>query len=120
MPFSKEVIGILVLALLAAGAYVWRIEGQLGDSQQAVGRLEGENKQLVQAVEDADVALKQRQGEMELWRGLYGQMQEDLAEVVADRAAQSNALRVLRENANVQDYLACSMPDELYDWVRKN
>lgn len=120
MPFSKEIISVLVLGLIGAGLYMWRLESKLESAQQEVGKLETENRQLSTSLAESEEENTRVRGEMELWRSLYGQLQEINKEVKEARDAQAEQLAKLREQQNVQDYMACPMPDDLYDWVRQN
>lgn len=120
MPFSKEIIGVLVLALLGAGVYVWRMESKLESAQEQIGSLKIENKQLKTTLAESEEESQRIRGEMELWRDLYTQLQEINKEINQEREAQQKRLAELQEQQDVQDYMDCPMPDSLYDWVRQN
>lgn len=111
-------IGLAVLGLLA-GSY-WYLINELNERSERIGQLEGEKQQLEQSLKDAEKATQQARAEMELWRGLYGDLQDDFEQIRENRAAMSEELARLREQENVQTYLECPMPDSLYDWVREN
>lgn len=118
MPFSKEIIAVLLLALAGAGAYGWRLESRLTAAQENVGRLESENTQLNQTLKDSEKELEQVRSEMTLWRDLYTQLQDDFEAIRKGKAEADRELAKLRRQPNVEKYLACPMPDELYRWVR--
>ena len=111
-------IGLAVLGLI--GASYWYLITDISEKAERIGQLEGEKKQLSQALSDAQKSAENARQEMELWRSLYGDLQADFANIRKNREAMSEELARLREAQDVQDYMACPMPDDLYDWVRKN
>lgn len=115
---KKLGIGIAIIAAIG-GSYWFLIDhllGQAGDIRQ----LKSEKAQMTQSLSDAQKATKKAREEMELWEGLYATLQTDFATLQENRDAMSAEMAQLREEQDVQDYLACPMPDDLYDWVRKN
>ena len=113
-------IGIAVLVLGLIGGGYWYLIDQLGEKNERIGELEAEQRQLKRSLADAQEEARQARGEIELWRGLYGQLQDITKEIDAEREVQQAQLKQLQEEQDVQDYMACPMPDSLYDWVRKN
>ena len=110
--------GLGVLALL--GASYWYLFNQLEQKNERIGTLEAEMRQAKQTIKDTQQALEQKTAEMDLWRGLYTQLQDMYGEINQERGAQEKQLKQLQEQQDVQDYMACPMPDDLYDWVRQN
>lgn len=120
MPFSKELISVLVVALLATSAYIWRVESRLEAAQADVGRLEAEKGQLTYKLTESETENTRVRGEMALWRDLYGQLQDDFEQVRLDRETATKRLAELKRRSDVTAFLACPMPDDLYQWVRQN
>lgn len=120
MPFSKEIIGFLVVVLIGAGVYIWRVESQLEVANQELGRLEAENRQISQDLKDSEISASQTRQEMRLWRDLYTTLQNDFKEIRQRQRQAERQLNELRGQENVEEYLRCPMPDPVYDWVRNN
>jgi len=116
--FDKLGIGAIVVA--AIGASYWYLISDISVKSEYIGQLEGEKKQLSQSLSDSQKSVEQARSEMELWRGLYGGLQEEFEAIQKDRETMSAALNELREQQDVEEYMDCPMPDGLYDWVRDN
>lgn len=119
MGIAEKLLATLLAAGLLAGA-AWYAVSEMNAQAETIGQLESEQRKLKQALEDASKETRQTRSEMELWRDLYGDLQSDFQAIREERAAMTQELAELRERPDVQEYLDCPMPDDLYDWVREN
>lgn len=115
---EKLGLGALVLALLGGGAY-W-VANTIQSQAERIGELESENGQLVASLEDSEKSAKAVRAQLEMWQWLYDDLQSGYSEIREDREQMSAELAQLRQEADVEDYLECPMPDSLYEWVRQN
>lgn len=115
---EKLGLGAIVLAMLGGAAY-W-VANTIQSQAERIGELEAENGQLVASLEDSEKSAEAVRAQLEMWRGLYQDLQAGYDEIQEDREQMSAELAQLRQEADVEDYLECPMPDALYDWVRQN
>jgi len=114
----KILLGGLGLALIAGG--YWLLISKVMEQSAAIGELEQAKTQVERTLRTSIRETEQARRELELWRGLYSQLQDITTEINQQREEQQALLSKLREEKDVQVYLECPMPDDLYQWVRQN
>lgn len=115
---EKVSLGAFVLALLGGAAY-W-VANTIQSQAETIGQLEAEQRQTRASLEDSEESAKAVRAQLEMWQELYDDLQTGYDEIREDREQMSAELAQLRQEADVEDYLECPMPDSLYEWVRQN
>lgn len=115
-----EKIGIatLVLALLGGAAYA--AMNKIQSQAETIGQLEAEQRQMKATLEDSEESVRDARAQLEMWQWLYRDLQDGYDEIRKDREQMGRRLNALRQEADVEQYLDCPMPDSLYEWVRQN
>jgi len=115
---QKIVTALAVIALL--GGSFWYLINTVSAQAAEISSLETQQRQLKQDLKDSQESAKNARAQLEMWQWLYEDLQSGYTEIRKDREAMTAELRSLKEQQDVQDYLDCPMPDDLYDWVRQN
>lgn len=114
----RVLIGLAVIAALGAAFYF--LVDQLSAKAKEIGLLENAQAQLSATLESQKVETAAARRELDMWRGLYTDLQDGYQQVDNERKAMRKKLAALKEQPDVQAYMACPMPDELYQWLRNN
>lgn len=111
---------IALLLASAVGGGFWYLLNDISAKAEQIGELEAEKRQLTQTLTESEKEADAARQQVELWRDLYTDLQGSYAQIRDNREALAAQLNKLREAEDVQEYMACPMPDDLYDWVRQN
>lgn len=113
-------LGIAVLVLGLLGGVAWAGMNKIQAQAEAIGQLEAEQRQTKASLEDSEESARDARAQLEMWQWLYRDLQAGYDDIREDREQMSRRLNALRQEADVEQYLDCPMPDSLYEWVRQN